>query len=99
MQAIYALLNLKPGKRKINQIELENAFSNIERISYLMDSFFIETKDKNRQIKLNLIENPVPKIKPALLNISGPKARFTNTTSRGFIKKICFSPLIRTCFR
>lgn len=80
VQAIYALLNLKPGKRKINQLELENAFSNIERISYLMDSFFIETKDQNRQIKLNLIENPVPKIKPALLNISGPKARFTNTT-------------------
>lgn len=78
-QAIYRLLNLKSGKRKINQIELDNAFSNIESISYLMDSFFNETKTKDKRIKLTIIQNPVPKIKPLFTAVYGPKPRFTNT--------------------
>lgn len=79
VQAIYKLLNLKKGKRKINSIELEAAFSNIDAISYLMDSFFNVTENKDKRIKLNIIENPVPYVKPVFLKISGPKARLTNT--------------------
>ena len=79
VQAIYALMNLKRGKRKLNNLELEAAFSNIDSISYLMDSFFDVTERKDKRIKLNLIENPVPYVKPIFLKTYGPKARLTNT--------------------
>lgn len=80
VQAIYLLLNLKKGKRAINEIDLQNAFSNIERISYLMDSFFTDTEKNDKRIKLNIIANPVPKISPISETIKGPKPRLTDTT-------------------
>lgn len=79
VQAIYLLLNLKKGDRKINQIDLDNAFSNIERISYLIDTFFTDTKDNDKRIKLNVVNNPVPSITPVSKRIKGPKARLSDT--------------------
>lgn len=79
VQAISLLLNLKGGKRKINNVELELMYSNISQISYCMDTFFTIEKDKPYLIKLDLIDNPVPYIKPFFKKIKGPKAVFTDT--------------------
>ncbi len=79
VQAIYLLLNLKKGDRKINQIDLDNAFSNIERISYLIDTFFTDTNDNDKRVKLNVVNNPVPNITPVSKRIKGPKARLSDT--------------------
>ena len=88
VQAIYLLLNLKRGKRKLNKLELEAAFSNIDSLSYLMDSFFDTTDRKDKRIKLNLTENPVPYIKPVFLKIYGPKARLINTNFGQYIDAV-----------
>ena len=79
VQAIYRLLNLKSGKRHINDIEVQNAFSNIERLSLLMDGFFNDV-DGDKRIKLDLVENPVPTVHPLTGKVKGPKARLTDTT-------------------
>jgi len=79
VQAIYVLLKLKKGKRKINELEIDIAFSNIERVSVLMDSFFQITDTLDKRIKLNITDNPVPFVKPVFLRIHGPKPRLTNT--------------------
>lgn len=78
VQAIFLLLNLKTGKRKINALELDAMHANMFEISKLMDSFF-DIDGKNYQIKLNLIANPIPYIRPILVNIKGPETRFANT--------------------
>jgi len=80
VQAVYKILNLKKGKRRRNNIDISHAFSNIERISDLMDSFFEQSETEGKRIKLNIIENPVPKIRPIFSVINGPKARLTDTT-------------------
>jgi hypothetical protein len=79
VQAVYKLLNLIPGKRKLNRIEEETMYANIASISYIMDSFFDVTDRSDKRIKLNVVENPVPYVKPVFLRIYGPKPRLTNT--------------------
>lgn len=76
----YLLLQLKKGKRRLNALKLEAALSNISRISDLMKSFFSETEENDKRIKLNVVENPVPSVRPILTRFTGPKARLFNTT-------------------
>lgn len=78
--SIYRLLNLKKGTRKLNNIDLENTFSNIAMVSNVMESFFYDNQSQNKRIKLNIVENPVPRIKPIFTSIKGPKARLVDTT-------------------
>lgn len=80
IQATYVLLNLKKGKRKVNSLKLDEALSNVHRISVLLDSFFNATETNDKRIKLNVIDNPVTSIRPIIARITGPKARLSNTT-------------------
>jgi hypothetical protein len=78
VQALYKLLKLKKGKRKINNLELEAMHSNIAEISHIIDSFF-DIDGNSYQIKLNLTDNPVPYIRPVFVKIKGPEPRFGDT--------------------
>jgi hypothetical protein len=80
VQAAYLFLNLKPGKRKINDIEKEALFANIYAISEVLDSFFEKDKDGKLDIKLNFVNNPVEFVQPFAVKLHGPKMRFVNTT-------------------
>ena len=80
VQAVYLLMDLKKGKRKLNHLQLNEALGNISLISELIEFFFTTTDDGDKRIKLNIIENPVPEIKPVAKVLKGPKPRLTDTT-------------------
>ena len=55
---VYELLNIKKGKRKISQDELEEAYSNISFLASYISNFF--TQDKNiLSLKLNYSHNHI----------------------------------------
>lgn len=83
VQAIYSLLNLKKGKRNVNDIEIENMYANLSEVSTIMDSFFIinpKEKTNTYKVKLAYNKNMVPFIKPFLKKWYGPKPMFVGTT-------------------
>lgn len=85
VQAVYAFLDFKFGKRRINDLEQMAMHSNIYEISRCVDTFFNKTPENDLQIKLNLINNPILNIKPFIKEWMGPEARFVNTTFGQYI--------------
>lgn len=80
IQAIYLLMGLKKVKRKLNTIEQEIVFSNIENVSHVMDTFFTDTDDGQKRIKLVDLNNPVPYLRHLIKKVYGPRKRFVGTT-------------------
>jgi len=78
--AVYALLNLKKGERKLEVDQTEEALDNIRIISeYIMD-YFEETEEQKFTLKLSYQKNHITKIKPLIKTYWGPKDHFTSTT-------------------
>ncbi len=88
VQAVYYFLNLKRGKRTINDMELEIMNSNLYQVSECIDSFFEKTDSGDLQIKLDIISNPLPNIKPTANVWHGPEDRFVNTTFGQYIDAV-----------
>lgn len=80
VQAVYALLKLTKGNRKLNKIELEVFHANIYEISKCIDTFFDKTPEGDLDIKLNFTNNHTPSVRPLFVKFKGPENRFTNTT-------------------
>ena len=78
--AVYALLNLKKGDRKIESQETEEALDNIRIISDYILEYFEETEEGKFTLKLIYRKNHIPKIKPLVKTFYGPKDFFTTTT-------------------
>lgn len=81
VQAAASLLNLKlDTKNETNQEDDEMFYSNLYRISELLDSYFTKNEDGNLLIKQDFIENHTPTVTPLTKKLYGPKARFSNVT-------------------
>jgi len=90
--AVYRLLNMVPAKeytpsknpklRKIQEQEHENKMVNVYLLSERVGSFFEPSPDDENihQAKLNFINNPVPKFRPAFRTFYGPTDQFMNVT-------------------
>lgn len=79
VQAVYKLLNLKPGKKELpdDQETFKNA--NIYQLSLLIDSFF-EDENGKPVIKQNYVNNHIPFVNPLLTKYLGPTDMFRNIT-------------------
>jgi len=77
--AIYELLDLKIGNRKIEKEEVTEAFANIEMLTGLLDSFFDISEEKTK-LKLQYTKNHLEYIQPASAKYYGPKDFFMDAT-------------------
>ena len=77
--AIYELLSLKKGTRKIETKKVTEAFENIEMLTGLLDSFFDISEDTTK-LKLEYSKNQLEYIQPAAAKYYGPKDYFMDAT-------------------
>jgi hypothetical protein len=75
--AVYKLMNMKPCSTTDDE---EERFSNIWRISELIDDFFDIDEKGQKNIKQYYIHNPVPKFAPLWQTLYGPSNSFMNMT-------------------
>jgi len=80
VQAVYNLMGLKQGNRKINELENEIFLSNVYEISKLIDSFFRPASKEGLIINQNYTNNHCPTVRPIFKKLYGPKNEFENTS-------------------
>jgi len=77
--AVYGLLNLKKGNRKISPYELDDALSTIGFIAEYVCNFFYQ-KDGKNLIKVHYAKSNIAYIDPELVKMYAPGQYFVNMT-------------------
>lgn len=80
VQCVHRILELIPGKRKLDHREMEAFHANIYQISELIDSFFNKGEDNKLELKQNFVHNHTPYVRPLFVKLTGPTERFTNVS-------------------
>jgi hypothetical protein len=78
VEMVYKLLNLKKGKRKLDEEQKEDMLSNIYMLSTFVDSFFEKDEEGRLIIKQYYIKNHSPVIKDAFKKWYGPADEFND---------------------
>jgi hypothetical protein len=78
VHAVYKLLQMKPVKENLSQIEDEKKHCNLFVLSELIDDFFEIDEKGQKIIKQNYLHNPVPYFAPAWKTYYGPSDQFMN---------------------
>lgn len=76
VDAVYKLLNLKRGKRKIDKGEVQEALGNIYAISESIDCFFEQNAEGQRILKHPYTHNHLKYLRPRFIKYVGPSDYF-----------------------
>ncbi|MFL9844752.1 hypothetical protein [Flavobacterium rhizosphaerae] len=79
VHAVYKLLNLKPSGRTLMPAEEEDKWSNIYKMSELIESFF-EERNGRKIMRVDYFHNPVPRFRPLWKYYYGPADAMANIT-------------------